>query len=84
VKRAKATVLHELARKAVKARWAKSTPEDRAATVTALNAARAAKRRTRTIKSAEHRHFRFVVCSKVSQSPLNTIIDRERQHGRLD
>jgi hypothetical protein len=52
VKRARSTVLHELARKAVGARWSKSTPEQRAATVTALNAARAAKRRTGTIKSA--------------------------------
>jgi hypothetical protein len=48
VKRARATVLHELARKAVKARWAKSTPEARATTVAALNAARAAKRKLRT------------------------------------
>ena len=44
VKRARPIVLANAARKAVKARWARSTPEDRAATVAMLNAARAAKR----------------------------------------
>ena len=40
------------ARKAARARWARSTPETRAATVTMLNAARAARRRTRTNEAA--------------------------------
>ncbi len=44
VKRARPIVLSAAARKAAKARWAKAPPELRAATVAALNAARAAKR----------------------------------------
>jgi hypothetical protein len=52
LRRAKAEALAELARKAARARWAKTTPELRTATVAALNAARAAKRRTRTNEAA--------------------------------
>jgi hypothetical protein len=50
VARTRPLVLSDLARKAVTARWKKATPEQRAATVAGLNAARAAKRRTRTSK----------------------------------
>jgi hypothetical protein len=48
IKRVRPILMRELALKAVRARWSKSTPEQRAATVAALNVARAAKRRTRT------------------------------------
>jgi hypothetical protein len=50
---ARPVVLSRAARKAAKARWARSTPEARAAVVAALNTARAAKRlRARTNEAA--------------------------------
>jgi hypothetical protein len=56
VKRARPIVLANAARKAVRARWARLTPEQRQAVVAALNAARAAKRnRTRTKEAASQK-----------------------------
>jgi hypothetical protein len=51
IKIAWSTVLSKAGRKAAKARWKNSTPEERAAVVAALNIARAA-RRARTRKAA--------------------------------
>jgi hypothetical protein len=48
MKRARPILMAELARKGALARWAGKTPEQRAAMVAQMNAARMAKRRTGT------------------------------------
>src|SRR5262252_1943390 len=51
IRRCRPVVLEEAARKAVNARWGRSTPEQRQAVVASLNEARAAKRASRRTRT---------------------------------